>query len=241
MSVMIDISNWILQILLYYKDALIIKLLNIMCIVWTKYVIAEMFSLFAYFNCTIFVHFAECWLLPIVEGVCWLFKCYNTLLKVNDVLIYQFCWMVKWYANCFVFVNIDEKLSHFVKLELKKSVIILRRSTYNPIYYNSSMKMTNSIWFALIWTLKTEDAQCIRMVQIIRRTILLHLPKQTSKWANISPYHLRRVGEAQKNAFVKMCTAGELNLNTMVFLIKGVFRSCYRHNTDPHMAYNSTW
>ena len=31
--------------------------------------------------------------------------------------------MVKWYANCFVFVNIDEKLSHFVKLELKKGVI----------------------------------------------------------------------------------------------------------------------
>ena len=52
-----------------------------------------MFSVFAYFNCTMLVHFAKCWLLPIVEEFCRLFKYYNTLLKVNDILIYQF---VEW-------------------------------------------------------------------------------------------------------------------------------------------------
>ena len=83
-----------------------------------------MISQLTYFNCTLFVRFAECWLLLIVEGFCLLFKCYNTLLKVNDILIYQFCWMLKWFANCFVFVNIDEKLSHFVKLQLRKGVLL---------------------------------------------------------------------------------------------------------------------
>ena len=40
---------------------------------------------------------------------------------------------MKWYANGFVFANIDEKLSHFVKLELEKGVLSKLKTAVNKL------------------------------------------------------------------------------------------------------------
>ena len=137
-------------------------------------------SFFVYSKCSLFIWRSDCLKQAIVERFCTLVNNYEWLFKRINRLLNVLCRLVKWTADCFVFVNNGEKLCHFVKIQLQVGVLthyssLLNTQKWTPLRCNISIV---SFFHALSFS---------RIAPSLRRQLILLLSKQSHHfWIIIS-------------------------------------------------------